>query len=50
VSVNWFERVPKVELHLHRTLILNGIRSSWLPEERKGELIADFQEDVAWRR
>jgi adenosine deaminase len=31
-----------------RALILNGVRSSWLPVERKDQLMADLQADVAW--
>jgi len=30
-------------------LILNAIRSSWLPEERKTSLIAEFTQSPAWR-
>ena len=32
-----------------RQLILQGVRSSWLPEDRKGRLIDDFQQDPHWR-
>jgi adenosine deaminase len=32
-----------------RQLILQGIRSSWLPEDRKDRLIDDFQQDPHWR-
>jgi adenosine deaminase len=31
-----------------RTVILNGIRASWMPETRKQALIADFTTDPAW--
>ena len=31
-----------------RALILNGIRASWLPEERKRRLTSSFQKDPAW--
>ncbi len=31
-----------------RNLILNGIRASWLPEERKEEMMAEFQADPNW--
>jgi adenosine deaminase len=31
-----------------RTLILQGIHSSWLPEERKRTLIDSFQHDPSW--
>jgi adenosine deaminase len=32
-----------------RTLILNGIRASWLPEAQKERLSATFRADPAWR-
>ena len=32
-----------------RTLILQGIQSSWLPEERKQWLMQEFRADPAWR-
>jgi adenosine deaminase len=32
-----------------RNLILNGVRASWLPEERKAAMITAFQVDPAWR-
>lgn len=31
-----------------RDLILNGVRASWLPLERKEAMLADFQADPAW--
>ena len=31
-----------------RALILNGIRSAWLPETRKQQLITEFQADAHW--
>jgi adenosine deaminase len=31
-----------------RVLILNGVRASWLPTERKERLMADLQVDQAW--
>jgi adenosine deaminase len=31
-----------------RTLILQGIRSSWLPEERKQQLMDEFCQDKDW--
>ena len=31
-----------------RSLILQGIRASWLSEERKGNLMERFREDVRW--
>lgn len=31
-----------------RTLILNGIEASWLPEQRKQELAQTFRSDPAW--
>jgi adenosine deaminase len=31
-----------------RTLILNGIRASWLPEERKASLAESFSRDPGW--
>jgi len=31
-----------------RALILNGVRSSWLPAERKGQLTADLQKNETW--
>jgi adenosine deaminase len=33
-----------------RSLILQGIRSSWLPEGRKGRLVEEFRQDPAWQR
>jgi adenosine deaminase len=32
------------------TLILQGIRSAWLPQERKSQLIEEFQQHPAWMR
>lgn len=32
-----------------RTLILEGVRSSWLPEERKGQFVEAFHRDPAWQ-
>jgi len=32
-----------------RTLILNSIRASWLPEAQKARLTADFRADAAWQ-
>jgi adenosine deaminase len=31
-----------------RNLILNGVRASWLPVERKEAMMADFQADPVW--
>ena len=31
-----------------RSLILNAISASWLPAERKTELMADFCDDPVW--
>ena len=31
-----------------RNLILNGVRASWLPDERKGAMVADFQTGSVW--
>ena len=31
-----------------RTVILNGIRASWLPEAHKEALIKEFTTDPAW--
>ena len=32
------------------TLILQGIRSAWLPQERKSQLIMEFQQHPTWIR
>jgi adenosine deaminase len=32
-----------------RAVILNGVKASWLPEERKRELAESFQSDTSWR-
>jgi adenosine deaminase len=32
-----------------QTLILNAIHSSWLPAERKEQLVLEFQRDPSWR-
>jgi adenosine deaminase len=32
-----------------RTLILNGIHAAWLPEQRKRQLAAAFQQDPSWQ-
>jgi len=31
-----------------RTLILQGIHASWLPEDRKHPFVEAFQKDAAW--
>jgi adenosine deaminase len=31
-----------------RALILNGVKASWLPEERKKMMLEDFKADPAW--
>ena len=31
-----------------RQVILNGVRSTWLPDERKAEMVAEFTSDPAW--
>jgi adenosine deaminase len=31
-----------------RTLVLNGARASWLPADRKDQLLVDLQADLAW--
>jgi len=33
-----------------RALILQGIRSSWLPKDRKRQFIDEFRQDPAWHR
>ena len=33
-----------------RTLILNGVEASWLPDEQKRALAAEIQSDKAWAR
>jgi adenosine deaminase len=32
-----------------RTLLLNGIKASWLPQNRKQEMTATFEKDINWR-
>ena len=32
-----------------RTLILNAVHASWLPEERRRHLAEDLQDDPNWR-
>ncbi len=32
-----------------RALILQGIRSAWLPEDRQRQLVATFRQDAAWQ-
>jgi adenosine deaminase len=31
-----------------RELVLNGVRASWFPEERKAEMLLNFKADPAW--
>jgi len=31
-----------------RGLVLQGIQASWLPEDKKQQLIREFCEDAAW--
>ena len=31
-----------------RQVVLNGLRASWLPEERKAQLIGEFRADPSW--
>ena len=32
-----------------RTLILNAVRASWLPEQRRRQLAEELQDDPHWR-
>ena len=32
-----------------RQVILNGVKSTWLPDERKAAMVAEFVTDTNWR-
>jgi adenosine deaminase len=50
--VDEFSELRKIGLERDdvRSLILNGIRASWLPEDRKSALSAEFSRHRAWDR